>query len=230
MRQENAHVWVEAWLPQSGWTLLDPTPIDGRPLSAEQGLIAWVEQLYDSLVFVWDRNVLSYDVNDQLAFVDNAWDAIAGFWRNLMGGGEEPVPEPAPETVPVPERPLAEGPPAAEEAPLARRLLTAALTALALLLLVLLWRRSRGALTATRAYRDLRRHLARSGLPLTESTGPLTFERAASARYPAAAQPAHRVVRLYLEESFGGRVLDDTERDELRDALGEARRVLRRAG
>jgi len=230
VRQENAHVWVEAWLPETGWTLLDPTPELGRPASAEQGLVAWAEQLYDSLVFLWDRHVLAYDVEDQLAFVGGALKAVLGLWRSLTGGGSEPVPAAAPETAPATEPAGTEEAPAPAESPLVRRALTAALVLLAAILAVLLWRRSRGALTATHAYRDLRRRLERSGLPLTESTGPLTFERAASARYPQAALPAHLVVHLYLEESFGGRPLDDTERDDLRYALGEARRALRRAG
>jgi len=223
VRQENAHVWVEAWLPETGWTLLDPTPAPGRPPSAEQGLFAWAGQLYDTLVFQWDRYVLSYDVDDQLAFV-------LRLWRSLTGRRSQPAPEPAPEAAPEAELAVTGASPAAEESPRVRRLLTAALIVLAAILAALLWRRSRRALTATRAYRELRHRLERSGLPLTESTAPLHFERAAAARYPAAASPAHRVVHLYLEESFGGRPLDDTERDDLRDALGQARRALRRAG
>lgn len=230
VRQENAHVWVEAWLPESGWTLLDPTPAAGRPPSAEQGLVAWAGQLYDSLVFLWDRRVLAYDVDDQLAFVVSGWRALSRLWRSLIGGGPEDSAEPLPEAAPAPDLAPAEAAPAADGSPRLRRLLTLFLVLLAAVLAILLWRRTRGALTATGAYRDLRRRLERAGLPLTESTGPLTFERAASARYPETAHPAHRVVHLYLAESFGGRALDDTDRDDLRDALGEARRALRRAG
>jgi hypothetical protein len=94
----------------------------------------------------------------------------------------------------------------------------------------MLWRRYRGTFTATRAYGQLRRNLARSGLPLSASTGPLALSAGAAGRWPGAAAPAARVVDLYLRESFGSEPLDDAERQELRIALDQARRALRATG
>ncbi len=225
VRQANAHAWVEAWVPGEGWRIFDPTPPAGRPATAEQGLLAFAAQVYDSLVFQWDRYVLTFGADDQMAFVAGLIEEARQLLARLAGGEEEASPATLPEAaegaVPAAAAPA--------DAPLQRRLLTFALLLMAALVAGLLWRRYRGTFTATRAYRQLRRHLARSGLPLTESTAPLALSRTAAGRWPGAAEPTARVVGLYLRESFGAEPLDDAERQELRIALGSARRALRAA-
>jgi transglutaminase-like putative cysteine protease len=64
IRASDAHSWVEAWLPNRGWTTFDPTPPD---LSAG-GPGLWTRfQLYvDAAETFWQDWILSYDKERQL--------------------------------------------------------------------------------------------------------------------------------------------------------------------
>jgi transglutaminase-like putative cysteine protease len=67
VRQQDAHAWVEVYLPQSGWMTFDPTP------SAETTPIRsmWntVFRMNESLRLYWDRLFVHYSIRDQLAVV-----------------------------------------------------------------------------------------------------------------------------------------------------------------
>lgn len=230
VRQSNAHAWVEGWIPGEGWRVFDPTPPAGRPGIGEQSWASMIGQVYDSVVFQWERYVLSYGVEDQANFIYSAftelWSLMAT-WRDGDDGEEgAPVQDFEAAVVTAPDAAPAEGDPswAAAASAAALSLLLATVLVLAA---YLLWRRHQAGFTATRAYRQLRGHLDRLGLPLTEATAPLELERRAVRRWPAAAEPAGRLVELYLRESFGGRSLDEAEREAARQALRRARRELR---
>ena len=91
--------------------------------------------------------------------------------------------------------------------------------------------RLRPPLTATVAYRRLRRRLGRSGAPLPESVPPLAPRpRRPPRAIPPRPSPRRRVIDFYLRESFGGEALRDDEREALKTALEEAERGLRKAG
>jgi hypothetical protein len=94
----------------------------------------------------------------------------------------------------------------------------------------ILYLRLRPPLTATTAYRRLRRRLGRSGASLPDSVPPLAVRREAEARYPAAAAPTARVIDFYLRESFGGQALEDEDLEALKAALSEAEKNMRKAG
>jgi hypothetical protein len=94
----------------------------------------------------------------------------------------------------------------------------------------LFYLRFRPPLTATIAYRELRRRLGRSGTPIPDSVPPMALREAAAVRYPAAAAPMGRVIDFYLRESFGGEELQPTDREVLKAALDEAQRLMRKAG
>ena len=222
VRQSNAHVWVEAWIPDEGWRILDPTPPEGRPTSSEAGLWNLGTQLYDSMLYQWDRYVLSYGVDDQAEAARQFLLAAFGLWRRLRSDGPEAPPDQTAAATPEESAASVVRPADPSLGPWIPTLLTALGVALALLA----WRRIRPPLTATHAYRRLRRGLAAAGLPVAEATGPLALARAASALRPAAA-PAGRIVGLYVRESFGGESLGEGERRQLREALREARRGLR---
>jgi hypothetical protein len=229
VRGSNAHAWVEAYLPNEGWRIFDPTPPAGRPAEAATGLLGLAQQGYDFLLFRWDRYVLTYGLYDQLRIVSS----LRELWRDLFGIFDRH------ETA---ERPSHRGRSGGTELPSAAPTgnspdavgLRTGLVALGVLILgaLGLWllRLYRTPLTATRAYRKLRRRFSHAGPPLPESTPPLVFRSAAAARYPGAALPTAKVVDLYLRESFGGEPLEDEELEALKEALGEAERGMRKAG
>jgi hypothetical protein len=226
VRDSNAHAWVEAYLPGEGWRIYDPTPPAGRPEVIEQGAWMLTRQAWDYVLFRWDRYVLTYGLYDQIRIFGSLRNAWADFWKIFERHREkaEPVAQPAP-ALP------SQGTPA--DAPRFGKLDVPLPLALGLTLLAAavyaLYLRLRPPLTATAAYRRLRRRLGRAGV-IPDSVPPLRLRREAEARWPAAAAPMGRVIDFYLRESFGGEPLGEEERGELKAALDEAEKGLRRAG
>jgi transglutaminase-like putative cysteine protease len=64
IRSSDAHSWVEAWLPDRGWTTFDPTPPDPNPA----GLAAWTRLSFyaDAVDVFWQDWVLNYNLERQL--------------------------------------------------------------------------------------------------------------------------------------------------------------------
>ncbi len=227
VRDSNAHAWVEAWVPGEGWRIFDPTPPAGRPSEVEQGGLLLMQQAWDYLLFRWDRYVLTFGVYDQIRIFSSLREMWSGFWR-LFDRKEKPEPEEPAATAPSFG---AEGPASTEsQSPMPGVPLPVAigLTLFAAAAYVL-YLRFRPPLTATAAYRQLRHRLGRRGAPVPDSIPPLRLGQEAAARYPAAAEPAARIVDFYLRESFGGEELRDDERQELKEALEEAQRRMRKA-
>jgi transglutaminase-like putative cysteine protease len=228
VRDSNAHAWVEAFVEGEGWRIFDPTPPAGRPVAEQTGVSLLMRQAWDFVAFRWDRYVLTFGLYDQLRI----FGGLREMWRDLVGrfqqqekpaekapaGGEQPAAgeeAAAGESGPrMPEIPL----------PVALGLTLFAAGVFALYL------RFKPPLTATAAYARLRRRLGRRGAPLPESVPPLVVGREMAARYPAAAEPAARVIAFYLRESFGGHELADGEREALETALDEAEKGMRKAG
>ena len=226
VRGSNAHAWVEAWIPGEGWKIFDPTPPAGRPGGGEEGLLLLTRQAWDYVQFRWDRYVLTYGVYDQLRIFGGLRQLWADFWKTFDHGNEVSSPSAEPAAAPAAEGEGTKPKPSPFNVPLPMvvgfTLLAAAVFAVYL--------RLRPPLTATMAYRRLRRRLGRSGAPIPESVPPLRLGEEAAARYPAAAEPLGRVIDFYLRESFGGEPLEDHEREALKAALEEAERGLRKAG
>jgi hypothetical protein len=226
VRDSNAHAWVEAYLPDAGWRTFDPTPPAGRPATGKEGSWLLAQQAWDYLLFRWDRYVLTFGLYDQLRLFAGLREAWSDLWGRFQRQGKEARPADAPVAGAVPgQQPES----ASDSPPLSTATMVWMLTGIVLLAAAawLLVHRLRPPLTATKAYRRLRHRLARAGAPFPESFPPLALSREAAVRYPSAAQPAARVIELYLRESFGGQDLGDEERKALEAALAEAENGLK---
>ena len=227
VRHSNAHAWVEAYIEGQGWQIFDPTPPGGRPLEAQSGLPLLMRQAWDFVSFRWDRYVLTFGLYDQLRI----FGSLREMWRDLLGRFQQPdraeKQAPANGNQPVTEEI------AVEDSGLRRPEIPLSVILGTILLAVLafgLYLRFRPRLTPTVAYTRLRRRLGRRGAPLPDSVPPLVVGREMAARYPAAAEPAARIISFYLRESFGGHPLADGEQEALEAALEEAKKGMRKAG
>jgi len=227
IRQQNAHAWVEAYTPERGWRVYDPTPPDGRPAIAPPSLRLLLSQLYDYVTFRFDRYVLTYGAEDQRSFFQRLRDRITDFWDGLWGEESEPAPEPGPAETTLIETEGEEP----TRAPAPGRLRPAQIFLIAVVLLLgvlLLWHRRRP-LSGEEAYLLLRRRLHGAGLETPDSLPPLELEKQARRRFPEAAPPLRHLLALYLRESFAGRPLTAPERRILRDHLQGVAEGIRQA-
>ena len=79
VRASNAHSWVEAYFPGSGWMSFDPTP--GGPVPPRTGWSRW--QLYlDAASSFWREWIINYDISHQRVL---GQDAVSGSRRLLDG-------------------------------------------------------------------------------------------------------------------------------------------------
>ncbi len=81
LRASDAHSWVEAWLPGTGWTSFDPTP--AAPAAAGVGLWTRLSLVTDAAEVFWREWVLSYDPDRRrslAARVDEARRTVSAGW------------------------------------------------------------------------------------------------------------------------------------------------------
>ena len=185
------------------------------------------QQAWDFLQFRWDRYVLTFGLYDQLRIFGSLRELWADFWSHFKRD-EKAVSHPSSSGLDAlgPASPKPGGRRGLPDVPLP---LALGLTLIAAAVWVL-YLRLKPPLTATAAYRRLRRRLGRAGSALADSVPPLAVRREAEIRYPASALPAGRVIDFYLRESFGGQPLEDEEIEILKAALDEAERKMRKAG
>lgn len=225
VRNSNAHAWVEAYLPEGGWQVFEPTPPSGRPTASS--MTAWRQllQAYDFLVFRWDRYVLTFGASDQVGLVAGLRDLFEGLTEALFGGPEDGAP---PEAADAAERIDGERP---SEGRVDSRVSRAWWAVLALAALAVVWWswRHRPGFDARRAYRLLRRRARQRGLDLPDTLGPQAVGQRIEGAWPESAELVDRIVASYLEESFGGRQLSPDELATLKEGLREAGRRMKRA-
>ncbi len=89
IRQSDAHAWVEAYLPESGWTTFDPTPPD----FSQKGAVSFfarvwtvLNQKFEALQFRWYRYVVGYDTYTQKNFIYNLVRKIADAFIPILIG------------------------------------------------------------------------------------------------------------------------------------------------
>jgi transglutaminase-like putative cysteine protease len=88
IRSSDAHSWVEAWLPDRGWTTFDPTPPDPNA----SRLSSWTRLTFyaDAVDVFWQDWVLNYSLERQLQLASRVgesgrhirlnWSDGPGFW------------------------------------------------------------------------------------------------------------------------------------------------------
>jgi len=72
VRQSDAHAWVEAYLPDAGWTTFDPTPADFTEkgaLNIFARIWSGLNQQFEEMQFRWYRYVVGYDKDTQRNFI-----------------------------------------------------------------------------------------------------------------------------------------------------------------
>ncbi len=83
IRTSDAHSWVEAWLPQRGWTTFDPTPPDPNPER-----LSWLTRVgfyADAAEVFWSDWVVNYNLDRQLQLASRVGETSrVGFkWFDL---------------------------------------------------------------------------------------------------------------------------------------------------
>ncbi len=79
VRQSHAHSWVEAFIPDRGWTVFDPTPPDPGGLLEAPGSGRF-SRMMDFMRLNWQRYIVKYSVQDQVQVLN--W--FEGQGRDLM--------------------------------------------------------------------------------------------------------------------------------------------------
>ncbi|MEW5789585.1 MAG: DUF3488 and transglutaminase-like domain-containing protein [Pseudomonadota bacterium] len=186
VRGRDAHAWAEVWLPQLGWTRVDPTAAVA-PERVEQGVNAALP--------AGERLDIPLPVaGDWLRALDLGWDLVNSRWNQWVLGYNHDRQR----------RFLASLAPFLATLQGMVGLLTALLALGLLVLAALLFQRRRPALDpAARAYARFCARLARLGLPRGGAEGPADYARRAAAARPDLAEPIATVTRLYLAARYG---------------------------
>lgn len=83
VRQSDAHSWVEAYLPGTGWTEFDPTPGDAAT-QPDGTLISQLGHYADAVGLFWKAYVLTYDTDSQMQLFRSAQESVQGMQRALQ--------------------------------------------------------------------------------------------------------------------------------------------------
>jgi protein-glutamine gamma-glutamyltransferase len=87
VRASDAHSWVEAYFPGSGWITFDPTP---PALDSGSGLFSRLGMYLDWIQLNWNEWVINYDFSHQTALAQNVqrtsrnWSALFHNWHRKL--------------------------------------------------------------------------------------------------------------------------------------------------
>jgi protein-glutamine gamma-glutamyltransferase len=190
VRQADAHAWCEVWLPETGWTRVDPTNavapgranldlttfLETRLASDEtgirsgallaqllrSGIVTNVRFLWQTLSYEWDTRLLAFDADVQDIFLTSTGIANRG---------------------------------------MAFLMLEIFLVAAALLAIYFGWMQLRTGSRADKVktlYEYFCRKIARMGVPRTPCEGPLDFARRAAQTLPNESSRIRRIANTYI--------------------------------
>ena len=190
VRQADAHAWCEVWLPQSGWTRVDPT-----------GVVAPGRASFDLNSFLETRSATGQLPPGRNAFVVRltrwaivnrlrlAWEALSYEWDTRILGFDADVQEALLRDLGI-----------ANRRPLALVGQTAILV-LAILVIYATWiqLQSRPPVDKAKAlYERFCQKLASAGVPRSKWEGPLDFARRAAEQLPHESERIREVSHTYI--------------------------------
>ncbi len=214
VRQGDAHSWVEAYLPDRGWTRFDPTPPgDAAPRSEISGVLAFVRDVLEAAAQRWNRHIIGYDLKQQIQI-------LRSFNRDTDVPGASKIFN------------------AITSSPRRAAMLVGGV--ILIVLSIILWRRRKrgsgdptdtktaeeiAAIRVVELYRALEIALAMVGMPRPASTPPLRHARAVAAiGHPAGAEVL-ALTEIYIEVRFGQRLLSEAEHDDFVQRVKNIRMV-----
>ncbi len=206
VRQADAHAWTEVWLPDAGWTRVDPTAAVS-PARVEAGVAAAVPQ----------TEALSLLLRGEYAWARRArmaWDSAANSWNQLVLGYTQDR-----------QRQLMRY--AGIDDATWKSLVTIMFVATAVIILLL------AALTLHKlraarpdpvaaAYASFCERLARRGVTRHPSEGPENFRKRALAARPELTRPIDAISELYIRLRYGN-AASDGDSLRLREAVAAFR-------
>jgi hypothetical protein len=211
VRQGDAHSWVEVYVDGKGFVRFDPTPpSDAAPQSEITGVLAFVRDMVEAAAQRWDRNVVGYDMSQQVSLLRAVRDHYGSFRsKNKLGAAMLASP---------------------------RRVLFTALGLASVTAGVVFWLRRRKPTERpprpseseqkqrenADLYRALDAALTERGAPRPSGTPPLTHVKALLHLGHPVAEPALRLTERYLRARFGH---DAFTTDERREFLRQVREL-----
>jgi transglutaminase-like putative cysteine protease len=214
VRQGDAHSWVEVYVDGKGFVRFDPTPpADAAPQSEINGVLAFVRDMVEAAAQRWDRNVVGYDMRQQVSLLRAVRDRY-GELRSKSRVASTMLASPR------------------------RALLTCLGLGLVVAGAFYLWKRRgkpRSKQTpaseieqrireTTELCRALDAALSMRGVPRPTGTPPLTHARGLEALGHPAAPAAIQLTQRYLQARFGNNPLSG---DERREFLRQVRELAR---
>lgn len=204
VRQGDAHSWVEVYVDGKGFVRFDPTPpADAAPQSEITGVLAFVRDMVEAAAQRWDRNVIGYDMRQQVSLLR----AVRDRYTDLRSRSK------VASTVLASPR---------------RAFLSLTATGLLVGLAVYWYRRRRKPAPehtppnptevrqreTAELYRALDTTLSQRGVPRPSGTPPLTHARALVLLGHPIADAALRLTERYLRARFGHQAFTAEERKE----------------